>query len=357
MDTLNAPQIIEHISQSLTYTPFDVNWIPCSAKFVVVGQTPGAKGIMQVFQMNQGKLEVLNEWIKECSGFKCSTFGASSFVNREIATGDYDGGLNIYDLEKCQASFSIPKAHKGIINAMDGIGGTGNIGPAEIITAGRDGCAKIWDPRQQTPVVSLEPAESEKVLPECWAVNFGNAYNTEERCVAIGYDNGDVKIYDLRMNLLKWETNLKNGVCALEFDRKDIQMNKLAATTLESKFHVFDLRTLHPELGYAGVSEVAHNSTIWGAKHLPQNRDIFMTLGGNGSMNLYKYNYPNQRQVMDDNSIPKGVAGSLSLLNSQEVTSQPIIAFDWHPDKIGLNVMVALDQSVKVYIVTRLNLY
>ena len=61
MDTLNAPQIIEHINHSLTYTPFDVKWIPCSAKFVVVGQTPRANGIIQIFQMNEGKLELANE--------------------------------------------------------------------------------------------------------------------------------------------------------------------------------------------------------------------------------------------------------------------------------------------------------
>lgn len=72
------------------------------------------------------------------SGFKCASFGASSFSKREIAVGDYDGYLNIYDLEKCQSSFSV-KAHSSIINNMDAIGGTGNIGPAEIVTAGRDG--------------------------------------------------------------------------------------------------------------------------------------------------------------------------------------------------------------------------
>ena len=55
VDTLNAPQIIEHISQSLNYTPFDVKWIPCSAKIVVTGQTPRAKGIIQIYQMNKGK--------------------------------------------------------------------------------------------------------------------------------------------------------------------------------------------------------------------------------------------------------------------------------------------------------------
>ena len=32
-------------------------------------------------------------------------------------------------------------------------------------------------------------------------------------------------------------------------------MNKLAATTLESKFHVFDTRTQHPTKGFASVTE------------------------------------------------------------------------------------------------------
>ena len=164
-------------------------------------------------------------------------------------------------------------------------------------------------------------------------------------------------MFDLKMNLLKWETNLKNGICSVEFDRKDTEMNKLSVTTLESKIHVFDLKTLHPQLGYAGVSEAAHNSTVWGARYCPQNRDLFVSLGGNGSLNLYKYNYPTQRHMKDDNNVLKGVAGSLSLLNYKEVTTQPIISFDWHPDKLGLSCMCALDQSVKIYIITRLNLY
>jgi WD repeat-containing protein 92 len=59
--------------------------------------------------------------------------------------------------------------------------------------------------------------------------------------LAAGYDNGDVKLFDLRMNCLRWDENLKNGVCGIQFDRNDIPANKLVATTLESKFHVFDL--------------------------------------------------------------------------------------------------------------------
>lgn len=32
-------------------------------------------------------------------------------------------------------------------------------------------------------------------------------------------------------------------------------MNKLVATSLEGKFHVFDMRTQHPTKGFASLSE------------------------------------------------------------------------------------------------------
>jgi hypothetical protein len=44
---------------------------------------------------------------------------------------------------------------------------------------------------------------------------------------------------------IRWETNVKNGVCAVSFDRKDIEMNKFAVGCLEAQFHMFDARTQH----------------------------------------------------------------------------------------------------------------
>lgn len=44
-------------------------------------------------------------------------------------------------------------------------------------------------------------------------------------------------------------------VVSVEFDRKDIEMNKLLVTTLESKFRVFDMRTQHPTEGFAHLTE------------------------------------------------------------------------------------------------------
>ena len=48
MDTTDAPQIIEHIHKSVNYTPYDVKWVPCSARFVSMGILPNAKGVIQV---------------------------------------------------------------------------------------------------------------------------------------------------------------------------------------------------------------------------------------------------------------------------------------------------------------------
>ena len=70
------------------------------------------------------------------------------------------------------------QAHSKMANVIDGIGGKGpEYGAPELVTGGSDGCVRVWDPRQESPVVSLEPADSEVVKPDCWAVCFGNAYN------------------------------------------------------------------------------------------------------------------------------------------------------------------------------------
>jgi hypothetical protein len=93
-------------------------------------------------------------------------------------------------------------------------------------------------------------------------------------------------MFDLRTNLLRWETNVGNGVTCVELDRKDIEMNKLAVTTLESKFRLYDVRTQHPTDGFAFMSEKAHKSTVWVARYghallerLERDQGIMCTLG------------------------------------------------------------------------------
>ena len=37
---------------------------------------------------------------------------------------------------------------------------------------------------------------------------FGNSFNNEERSVCAGYDNGDIKLYDLRTNQIRHTESL-----------------------------------------------------------------------------------------------------------------------------------------------------
>jgi len=364
MNSTKAPQIIEHIQKSVAYTAHETRWIPRTARFVSVGVGSSGKGIIQIFELSKGELKTLADCPSVLPhGIKCSTLGASRVEDRQLAVGDFTGGLSIFDLETLDQSqskslFHNIKAHNGIINSIDGIGGP-STGPGapELVTGGKDGFVRVWDPRVKYPVVCLEPKSASQAR-DCWAVCFGNSYNDEERCVCAGFDNGDVKLFDLRTNSLRWETNCGNGVTCLQFDRGDIAMNKLVITTLESKLRCYDMRTFHPSDGYTYLEERAHRSTVWVSRHLPQNRDIFVTAGGNGGLNLYKYHYPTNRigkHTQDGASI--GIIGTIELLNSRVVSTQPIVSLDWSPDKLGLCCFSCLDQTIRVSIVTQLEKY
>lgn len=138
-------------------------------------------------------------------------------------------------------------------------------------------------------------------------------------------------------------------------------MNKLVVTGLESKFHLFDLRTFNEKKGgFARLEhKVADNSTVWCVKHLPQNRDIFITSGGAGNLDLFRYKYPTNRVLKGkpDEGGDVGVVGTLERLQTANLAEQPISAFDWSPDKLGLCAFAGFDQRVRVALVTRLDRY
>lgn len=50
----------------------------------------------------------------------------------------------------------------------------------------------------------------------------------------------------------------------------------------------------------------------------------------------------------------RGVAGRCELLNARMVSTQPVIAWDWSPTREGLACAACLDQTVRVYTVTKL---
>jgi len=127
-------------------------------------------------------------------------------------------------------------------------------------------------------------------------------------------------------------------------------------STETSSLPPVDMRTFHPSRGYSFMTEKAHESTVWCAQHSPFNRDVFITTGGNGGINLYKYSYPAQRSNKDDKGVPYGVMGTVVSLTSAQVAEQPIISFDWHLDKEGLACGASLDQTIKVFVAPKLHL-
>ncbi|KAF8061309.1 WDR92 [Scenedesmus sp. PABB004] len=407
IDAQDAPQILEHLQKSLTLTLYDTKWVPGAAKFVAVGQHARGTGALQVYAL-EGPEAVLARSLEGPAGFKCATFGASSISEPRLAVGTFAGRLQVWDVEAGKAPAWDAQAHASIAYGF---------GPPELVTCGRDGCVRVWDVRQHdAPTAAFEPADPTNVR-DCWCVAFGNSFDDEERCVLAGYDNGDVKLFDLRMNRvnyntrraaatrgsahvhgrrrraapraahasharapraalppraaqLRWEANVKNGVCGVSFDRRDIPMNKFVVTCLESQMHVFDARTQHPHKGFASLTQVvtgggggaaagggagAGGSTVWGAHHLPQNRDVAMVAAGDGSLSLWRYRYPDQRKVKDQDGKELGVVGSMQQLASRTLSSQPVNGFDWSPDKAGLFVCSAFDQCLRVGFVTRLN--
>lgn len=372
---MDKPYVLCHIEKSMDFTIFDSKWLPCSAKCIILGNRPNGKGILKVFEMNSGQLDFVCDYEYKAA-LKSASFGASSLQKSHVSVISFDGCLQMLDLQRLDAEpIYRVQAHKSMANCMDAIGGgyMKNCGAPEIATGGADGLVKVWDVRQRdAPVACIEPNKTNngETSRECWTVAFGDSFNNEERSLVAGYDNGDVKMFDLRQMKVRWESNVRNGICCAEFDRRDIPMNKLVVTTLEGGLHVYDLRTQHPKKGFACASEKdagrslgsngvisGTKATVWCVRHLPQNREIFVTCGGTGAMRLWQYKYPEKRVKEFSDGCNQGVAGKLALLQATCVSSQPINSFDWNPNRIGLAVCGSFDQAVRILLITNLNLY
>ena len=76
----------------------------------------------QVYELEGAELKLIKE-VEKPSSFKCGTFGASSLVERRLATGNFAGQLQIWDLENMNKPVYEVQAHASIVNAIDGCGG------------------------------------------------------------------------------------------------------------------------------------------------------------------------------------------------------------------------------------------
>lgn len=59
----------------------------------------------------------------------------------------------------------------------------------------------------------------------------------------------------------------------------------------------------------------------------------------------------------DSDGNDMGVAGTVEILQDMILATQPISAFDWCPEKMGLAIATGFDQCLRLIITTKLNLY
>lgn len=91
---MDKVQTLAHIEHCLSYSVFDVKWIPFSAKFLAIGSKTNGKGILQMFELDSPKLNLVKEITLDTS-LKCCSFGTASAGERHLAVGDFSGKLKI----------------------------------------------------------------------------------------------------------------------------------------------------------------------------------------------------------------------------------------------------------------------
>ena len=178
---LDKPQVLTYAEKGVNYTVHCARWVPSSNRFVALGERPRGTGAFQIYELDGPEIKTAVD-SEKTGAIRCGTFNASD--TRQIAVGDFLGKMSIIDLESYQKPVYSCDAHNGLINCIDGCAGTRGYGPPEIVTGGKDGCVRVWDPRQKgVPVAEIEPEDDQKEnARDCWTVAFGNSHSPDGKC-------------------------------------------------------------------------------------------------------------------------------------------------------------------------------
>ncbi|KAI8079094.1 WD40-repeat-containing domain protein [Gilbertella persicaria] len=299
------------ISKELPFTPYDIKWIPISSKLCVVGATGEGAGKISVYGLHGKQLELKHE-TETSSAIRCGTITGQS---RQLATGDFEGHLQIWDIQRFDIPLVSFKAHDSIINAIDSYNQAKE--PQELVTASRDGTVKVWDVRQpEKAVLTITSKETQK---DIWAVAFGQ-FNGH-KLVAVGYEDGNLKLFDVDGSQYIWQTNVKDGICSIDFNHEKLLVSTLSGACL------IDIKTGNAT-EIISTSEPAN--TLWSIRHIPQASEYFSVASGDGQISIF-----NQSSLTEP-------------LHFLPLSKHPIISLDWHKDKKGLFACSSFDQTIKV---------
>lgn len=268
-----------------------------------------------------------------------------------LLAGGFEGSVGLWDLSRTEVPLSMFKAHDDVVNCMDGAGSLS--GRPEFVTGCRDGTVRLWDMRQNhkeapgNPIpISDMSLKKGREGHEVWCVALGRpgseadttGTSADDMLVVAGYDNGDLRVVDIRAGQPVFETNLKHGICSVEFDRRQGRANGLVATTLEGAIHSFDmLNGQFPDTNRTTdevvTVQTGDDSTIWQARHIPQRPDIIAATDGGGQLYLYQHG--------DEKTLIKP-------LGSHKAAKEAMISLEFNEDLEGLYVGCDLDCTLRV---------
>ncbi|KAG4069814.1 hypothetical protein HA402_006829 [Bradysia odoriphaga] len=333
--------IATYINYPIEFHIFDTKWLPsCPTKFVTVGATSKSspRGFIQISELNNDRLDLV-KMVDKKSAFRCATFGGTIRNSSSLSLGNFNGNLQIFDIERSDFPIYDVEAHDGIVNCVDGMGNGDGV---EVVTGGQDGLVKVFDPRQGAPVVCISPVKKEdggSGCRDCWSVTFTDGQMHSSRAVCAGYENGDIKVIDLRILKERYSHNVGSGVCKVGCERKYEETRRHVAGTVDGSIHLYDVnKNQHNHV------RVAQSSSIWSVNYLPQQDNVFASVGD--SIDIW-------RECDSSSSLPDS-KNPIQLLAKIHLSPAGVNCFDWNPDFKGLGVCGSFDQKIRVLVTSGL---
>ena len=265
------------------------------------------QGISEVGGVTRGK------------ALRCATFNSSPLEERHLVTGDFSGGLAVWDVDYLEEPLQeLTAAHTDLIHCLSG-------SPGFLVSGGREGAVKVWDRRDlRRSVLSMEgEKEGEGGRPEVWTVEAGPDCDS----VCAGYSNGDVRLFDCRADRVRWEASLARGVTSLNL----LTGQRLLGGSLAGSLVLWELSSGER------TERKLESSTVWSAQASPHDESVVVASLGSGALHLLSL-----------------TAGEVTRLASLQSSDKPLTTWAWSRDKPGLGLATGFDQNIRVVIVTNI---
>ena len=308
-----VPELVEVSCTSVDFTVFQASWLPSSPRLAACGCTLAGRGVIKLYSLaGRGLAEVGS--VSRGKAVRCATFNSSTVEERELVTGDFTGGLAVWDVDDLDRPVEeIMGAHSDLVHCLAGV-------PGRLVSGGREGVVKVWDRRDmRRSVLSLEGESSSR--PEVWTVEVG------EDSLCAGYSNGDIRIFDCRSGKVKWESHLARGVTSLEL----LSGGRLLGGNVGGSLVVWDLSS------ESRKEMKLEKSTVWSAVTCPHDERVLVSSLGSGALRLLSL-----------------TECDLSSVTSLQASDRPLTTFSWSRDKPGLAVSTSFDQKIRVVLVTNI---